>query len=188
MRRRLAAALLAALAVGGCGGGQTVGTVANGGGLAGGSGTVEQIPPAQRTTAISVRGTTPDDTVVDTSTYRGHVVVLNTWGSWCGPCNAEAPALQKASVALAPKGVKFVGINIRDDDASLTAFERKFGVTYPSVRYDGGAVVLQLKGKAVATPTTIVLDRQGRVAARVTVQVDTSTLTGLVQDVLKESS
>lgn len=187
MRHRTAALALGALALAGCGGGAnaSINDYRDGGGKLGG-GTVETIRPAERTTTITVKGTTPTDAVIDTSTFRGQVVVLNTWGSWCGPCNAEAPALQQAYTQLRPDGVQFVGVNVRDDDASMTAFERKFKVTYPSVRYDGGAVILQLKGKAVATPTTIVLDRQGRIAARVTVQIDTGTLTGLVRDVLKE--
>ena len=187
MRRRMAVLVLGALTLAGCGGGSnaSINDYRDGGGKLGG-GTVETIRPADRTTTITVKGTTATDAVIDTSTFRGQVVVLNTWGSWCGPCNAEAPALQKAYTQLRPDGVQFVGVNVRDDDASLTAFERKFSVTYPSVRYDGGAVLLQLKGKAVSTPTTIVLDRRGRIAARVTVQITTGTLTGLVQDVLKE--
>ena len=187
MRRRVVLAALSALALAGCAGGSnaSIGDYRDGGGKLGGD-TVETIPPADRTTTISVKGTTPADVVVDTTAFRGQVVVLNTWGSWCGPCNLEAPALQQAYTQLHQDGVQFVGVNVRDDDASMTSFERKFSITYPSVRYDGGAAILQLKGKAVATPTTIVLDRQGRIAARVTVQVDTGTLTGLVQDVLKE--
>lgn len=184
--RLVASLLLAALALAGCGGTNTVSTFAEGGGTSVGGGSVEAIAPAKRSTVIRVQGTTPDDVAIDTSTYRGQVVVLNTWGTWCGPCNAEAPALQQAYAELKGDGVRFVGVNIRDDDASMRSFERKFAITYPSVRYDGGAVTLQLQGKAVATPTTIVLDRQGRIAARVTVQVDTGTLTGLVRDVLNE--
>lgn len=186
--RRGGIALLAVVSLTGCAGGNTVAGFAAGGGTSPDGGTVERIAPAQRTTTITVTGTSPDDVAIDTSTYRGQVVVLNTWGTWCGPCVAEAPALQKAYTQLQDDGVKFVGVNIRDDDASMRSFERKFAITYPSVRYDGGAVTLQLQGKAVATPTTIVLDRRGRLAARVTVQVDTSTLTGLVQDVLKEAA
>ncbi len=181
----LVTALVAALGLTACGG-DTVSGYAAGGGAVRASSTVEQIPAAERTTTITVRGTTVDGAVIDTSTYRGQVVVLNTWGTWCGPCNAEAPALQKAWTGLQPDGVRFVGVNVRDDDAAVSAFERRFGITYPSVRWDGGAVTLQLQGKAVNTPTTIVLDRQGRVAARVLEKVDATLLTGLVQDVAKD--
>jgi hypothetical protein len=86
------------------------------------------------------------------------------------------------------KGVQFVGIALREEPATGLAFERRFGITYPSVRWDGGKVLLQLKGKATAPPTTMVLDRRGRLAARVSGKVDAATLRGLVDDVRNEPS
>ena len=85
-------------------------------------------------------------------------------------------------------GVAFVGIALREEPATGLAFQRRFGITYPSVRWDGGKVLLQLKGKATAPPTTLVLDRKGRLAARVSGKVDASTLSGLVDDVRSERS
>ena len=197
MRSRAAAAVLAgALALAGCsgdgnGGGNTVAAAARGGGDRGyisEDGTVESIAVADRRTTIRVQGTTLEGHPLDTQADRGQIVVLNTWGSWCPPCNAEAPDLQRVWQEQRDDGVRFVGIALREEPVTGIAFQRKFGVTYPSVRWDGGKVLLQLKGKATAPPTTLVLDREGRLAARVSGKVDASTLTGLVEDVRGEPS
>ena len=111
-------------------------------------------------------------------------MVINVWGSWCSPCRKEAPALQSASVELGKQGVKTIGINTQDDDANKAlAFERAFKITYPSV-VDNGALLLQLRGAvpANAIPPTLVLDDQGRVAARLSAPVTRTTLLDLVHD------
>ena len=185
------AALAAGLALAGCSGGSdTVAAQARGAGDRGyisADGTVETIAVADRRTAIRVQGTTLEGRPLDTQADRGQVVVLNTWGSWCPPCNAEARDLQQ--VWQQQRGdVRFVGIALREEPATGIAFQRKFGITYPSVRWDGGKVLLQLKGKATAPPTTLVLDRQGRLAARVSGRVAGSTLSGLIEDVRGEPS
>lgn len=156
-------------------------------GYVAGDGTIEQIAPAQRTTSISVSGTTLDGEALDTADYRGKVVVLNTWGSWCPPCNAEAPDLQKVWESVRDKGVQFVGVDLREGAAGGLAFQRRYAISYPSLRWDGGAVIVQMKGKATATPTTLVIDRQGRLAGRISGRADASTLTGLVHDILGEA-
>jgi thiol-disulfide isomerase/thioredoxin len=188
----LAAAGVLALALAGCsGGGNTVAAQARGGGDRGyisADGTVESIPAAERRTTIRVQGTTLEGQPVDTASDRGKVVVLNTWGSWCPPCNAEARDLQQVWQQQRANGVQFVGIALREEPATGIAFQRRFGITYPSVRWDGGKVLLQLKGKATAPPTTLVLDREGRLAARVSGKVDAGTLGGLVDDVRGETS
>ncbi len=160
----------------------------DGKGYVAGDGTIEQIAPADRSTTITVRGKTLEGAPVDSSTYRGKVVVLNTWGSWCPPCNAEAPGLQRTWAALKGKDVQFLGIDVREGAAAGLAFQRKFAITYPSVAWDGGSVLLQLKGKASATPTTLVLDRQGRLAARISGEASGSTLSDMVKQVLAEDA
>ena len=158
----------------------------DGKGYVAGDGSIEQIAPGDRSTTIAVRGTTLDGAPIDSSTYRGKVVVLNTWGSWCPPCNAEAPGLQKAWTGLKAKDVQFIGIDVREGADAGCAFQRKFSITYPSIAWDGGAVLLQLKGKATATPTTLVLDRRGRLAARISGEAQGTTLTDMVEQVLME--
>lgn len=160
----------------------------SGKGYVAGDGTVEQIAPVDRTTDITVSGTTLDGAAVDSSDWRGKVVVVNTWGSWCPPCNAEAPDLQKVWQGFDGQDVEFLGVDLRESPETGLAFQRKYGLTYPSLQWDGGRVLLQMKGKATATPTTLVLDRQGRLAGRISGRADASTLTGMVEDVLKETS
>jgi thiol-disulfide isomerase/thioredoxin len=152
-----------------------------------GDGSITILAPDQRKAPGELRGTTVDGQQVDLANYRGDAVVLNVWGSWCGPCQKEAPALQAASQALAPKGVKFLGINIREDgnQARAAAFERTYGITYPSL-FDSTQYLLALRGvvAANAVPSTVVVDPQGRIAARISGATTKDTLVDLVDEVL----
>jgi thiol-disulfide isomerase/thioredoxin len=153
-----------------------------------GDGTVTLVPADRRGAPVAVSGSTLEGTPIDVGTMRGKPVVLNVWGSWCPPCRKEAPGLEAAYATLKDRGVSFVGINTREDDvAQALAFQKTFRVTYPSVVDDGGRVLLSLHGAVApsAIPTTLVLDQRGRIAARVSGAVDTTTLVGLVDDVLK---
>jgi thiol-disulfide isomerase/thioredoxin len=182
--RRATVALVAAalLATGGCSQGSAA-TVADQGFISG-DGTVTQLAVAQRKDPVTFRGTTLDGKPFDLSSLRGDVVVVNVWASWCAPCIAEAAGLQKVHQQTEARGVRFIGINTEADQAAARAHERRFGVTYPSLADDGGRVLLRLRGSLppTATPSTLVLDRKGRVAARVIGRVDPSTLLSLVQD------
>jgi thiol-disulfide isomerase/thioredoxin len=160
----------------------------SGKGYVAGDGTIEQIAVGHRTTEIAVSGTTLDGAALDTARWRGKVVVVNTWGSWCPPCNAEAPDLQRTWTSFQDSDVEFLGVDLRDSPETGLAFQRKFALTYPSLRWDGGGVLLQMKGKATATPTTLVLDRAGRLAGRISGRADASTRRGLVEDVLAEDA
>jgi len=103
------------------------------------------------------------------SSYRGKVVVLNFWGSWCVPCREEASVLSTLAGRYQPSGVSFLGVDVRDTAASAQAFARSFHVPYPSVS-DPGSVITQDFTAAVpiaGTPTTLVIDRTGHVAGAV---------------------
>lgn len=97
---------------------------------------------------------------------RGTVVVINVWGSWCAPCRKEAPELARLATETEPLGVRFLGIDIRDNKSAAVAFERNYGITYPSVFDPDSRTMLGFKTLTPrAVPTTYVLDRGGRVAA-----------------------
>jgi thiol-disulfide isomerase/thioredoxin len=152
-----------------------------------GDGTITVVPEAKRQQPVTLRGTTLEGAPLDVASFRGKVVVVNVWGSWCPPCRKEAPDLQKAFVELKPRGVEFVGIDSNDKDrAQALAFQKTFGITYPSLADDGGAALLALRGAVApnAVPTTLVLDQQGRVAARISSATTKVTLVDVVEDVL----
>lgn len=101
------------------------------------------------------------------SDYKGKVVVLNIWGAWCPPCRVEAPQLQKVWKSYQDKGVQVLGIDVRDDDRNFPEdFVKDTGLTYPSIYDPPQRSLLALQGyPRAAVPSTIVLDRQHRVAA-----------------------
>lgn len=181
MRRvLLAAALASALLTSGCSAAPSAE-----GGFIGGDGSITVVPVAERRPAPRITGETLDGATFDSASVAGRVVVYNVWGSWCAPCRKEAPALEAAARRTDGTAV-FVGINTRDlDRAPALAFTRAFGVSYPSV-YDPDGRQLLLFGTQLppsAIPSTLVVDAQGRVAARVLGEVTESTLVGLVDEV-----
>ena len=103
------------------------------------------------------------------SSYRGHVVVVNFWGSWCAPCRAEAPALAVTAKQYRPAGVDFLGVDVRDTTTSALAFARNFGIGYPSVNDSSSVVTLDFTAVVpiAGTPTTLVIDRTGHIAGAV---------------------
>lgn len=152
-----------------------------------GDGTVVLLPPGRRAAPVQFAGDTLEGTRFDLADQRGTVVVVNVWGSWCAPCRKEARDLQAAWQQLKPQGVQFVGINtLEQQPAQALAFQRTFGITYPSVADDGGKVLLSLRGAVApkAIPSTLVIDAQSRVAARISGPTTTATLVALVQDVI----
>ncbi|MCX8528170.1 MAG: TlpA disulfide reductase family protein [Candidatus Nanopelagicales bacterium] len=155
-------------------------------GFVAGDGSIVVIAPDQRQPAPDVRGTTLDGSVFTLADHRGDVVVMNVWASWCAPCRAEAPALAEVATRMAAKGVTFVGIDTRDSTATAQSFVDKFQVPYPSIVDPDGQVQL-LFGDSLppqAIPSTVVIDRQGRVAARALGRVDAATLRGIIEPLL----
>lgn len=126
---------------------------------------------------------------LDTRDLAGQVVVYNVWGSWCVPCVTEAPELVEVANEYADE-VTFVGINVRDNDAAARAFEREHNVPYDSVTSDDSdQAMLAFHGAmaAAAVPTTLVVDREGRVAARAIGPLTATTLRALVERVVAET-
>jgi thiol-disulfide isomerase/thioredoxin len=104
-------------------------------------------------------------TTVDVASYKGKVVVLNFWGSWCAPCRDEAPGLQASSVRYQAGGVQFVGVDVKDTMSGALGFTAGKQITYPSIFDPGMRTMLSVRGLPTGSlPVTLVLDRQGRVA------------------------
>jgi len=158
-------------------------------GYVSGDGVIEQIPADERAELPPITGRLLDGGSYDSREHRGEVVVYNVWGSWCVPCREEAPILRRVSEETRDRGVRFVGINVRDNDASARAFERRYQITYPSiVTADSGKALLAFGSKLPpnAVPSTMVVDQQGRLAARVIGKTTYGTLTSLIEDTLAE--
>ncbi len=170
-RSRLLSAILASCCVSlaACGSGSD-GDSSRIGFVAGESG-VSTVPEGKRGKPVEITGKSLQGKALNLADYRGSVVVLNVWGSWCPPCRAEASNLTKAASEYKSKNVHFVGINTRDNSPSLPlGFEKTYKIKYPSFFDPSGRIILDSFPAGVlnpqSIPTTIVLDRDGKIAAR----------------------
>jgi peroxiredoxin len=195
MIRRAAAALVAttavALTAAGCEGGAIGQSTALSNGQSFVSGTGSSFLAASaRPKAPHISGKTLGGGRVSLSDYRGSVVVLNFWGSWCSPCRAEAPDLAALASQFRPQGVRFLGIDIQDEPSSAEAFMHTFRISYPSLNDPGDEIALAFR-KTVppsAIPTTLVIDRHGRIAARIVGGASYKALKTLITRVLGSSA
>ncbi|MFI8828392.1 TlpA family protein disulfide reductase [Streptomyces sp. NPDC053431] len=192
-RRTLLAvgSLAAALALTACssdngksGGGGNTNFVTNTGG-------VSTVAKGERKAVNKIAGQTLDGKRLDVADLKGKVVVLNIWGSWCPPCRAEAPHFAKVAKDMKAKGVEFVGINTRDDETDKgRSFEEEFGIPYPSLFDPTGKLILSgfPKGSMPpqAIPSTIVLDRDGKIAARSLMALDETKLRSVIDPLVAE--
>ncbi|MCF4119402.1 TlpA family protein disulfide reductase [Antribacter sp. KLBMP9083] len=155
-------------------------------GFVSGDGSVRTWDAGDREGPVTIAGTDFEGSAVDTADWAGDVVVVNTWYAGCAPCRAEAPGLVELSGAFADDGVRFLGINTEDEAPTAQAFQRTYSVPYPSVQDTTGSIIASLSGivPLQAVPSTVVLDGEGMVAARVVGEVESSTLEALIEDVL----
>jgi thiol-disulfide isomerase/thioredoxin len=185
--RTAATLVVVALGLAGCGGDGRVEPAAEAG-FVQGSGVVTVVPPADREPAPDFSGPLLDGGTFDLADARGEVVVLNVWGSWCAPCRAEAPGFVAVAADTAADGVQFVGVNTRDTESGASAFEEEFGVTYPSVLDPDGRLLLAFRDTLppAAIPSTLLVDREGRMAARVIGPISQTSLADLVDTIAAE--
>jgi len=179
----LAAAVLVLTA---CGGAEATDSGSgSGSGFVGGDGSIVVIDPADRVPAPALVGTTLDGDEYALTDDRGNVVVMNVWASWCAPCRAEAPELEEVWTQVQDDGVQFIGLNTRDSTLSAQRFVETMGLTFPSVQDTDGRLQLLFSDSLPpqAIPSTLVVDREGRVAARMLGKVSAATLRGVIDEV-----
>ena len=155
-----------------------------------GDGSVTEINLENRGDVITFSGKTETGATVSSADYLGNVLVVNFWYAGCAPCRAEAPDLEQVYTDTAPSGVNFLGVNVRDQAATIDSFNVRFGITYPSIIDQDGQAQLAFAAQVPpnAVPTTLILDAQGRVAARILGQLkDPSILSTLITDIAAES-
>jgi peroxiredoxin len=145
-------------------------------------------PTGSRAEAPRVSGTTVTGQHLSLTAYRGKVIVLNFWGSWCEPCRAEAPALGTLARQMYSRGVRFVGVDVRDEPDAARGFMQTFSISYPSLSDPNDEIALLFHATVPpsAIPTTLVIDRTGRIAARIVGGANYSGLKALIDDVAAE--
>jgi peroxiredoxin len=185
----LAGALAGALALTACTGDQA-GPSGGDTNIVQGTGEVTRVAAAEREAAPDLSGETVDGDTLTLSDYRGQVVVMNIWGSWCPPCIAEADDFVRVAEDTADQDVQFVGINTRDRSRENAAsFERTHGVPYPSLYDPDGRLLLEFPRGSLnpqAIPTTLIIDREGRIAARALMPLSEEQLRAALDPVIAE--
>ena len=163
----------------------------SGKGYIAGDGSWTEVPAAERDDPIAFAGVDQNGDEVTSDDFAGEVLVVNFWYAACAPCRAEAPDLVELSAQYEGKGASFLGVNVRDQADTAIAFDETYGIEYPSIiDTNDGAVKLAFSGSVPpnAVPTTLVLDAEGRIAARIVGQLrDASILDTLIRDTIAES-
>ncbi|WP_409328681.1 TlpA family protein disulfide reductase [Trujillonella humicola] len=191
MRKLLAALGGAALLAAGCTTGEGSAVDVNNGGefrFVAGTPAGEVIPEDERATAPEFAGQLLGGGDFDSADLTGDIAVLNFWGSWCAPCRVETPEFQQVYAEVRDDGVEFVGLNVKETDPQFAeAFVDSNGIEFPSVYDPRGEVALAFRNyPANAVPSTIVLDRDYRVAAVYTSQVSQEDLRATLDRLLEE--
>jgi len=147
-----------------------------------GNGSVSYIKPSDRIAAPALSGMTLSG---KNYTYNlGQVAVVNVWASWCAPCRAEAPTL--AALTEKYTEVAFIGILTRDNPVNAEAFARRFALPYPTLIDDSVLIGFRKSLPANAIPSTVLIDKRGNVAARISGEVTYSSLSELIEKVSAE--
>lgn len=141
----------------------------------------------ERATLPSISGSTLSASPLDIADLHGKVVVLNAWASWCEPCRTEIPAFVDLARQTNPKDVAIVGLDVSDDPDAARAFEKDFSMPYPSIADPDGSLLRTIPGvPPSAIPSTVILDKSGRIAVRIIGPTDPSRLASIVAEVVSE--
>lgn len=192
MRTRILVAVIAVLALAGCTSEPLAEQYAQGSGQGyiSSDGAVLELPPVDRDEPVSFSGVDETGAPISSDDFTGDVYVANFWYAGCPPCRVEAPDLRDLSAEY--DSVPFLGVNIVDGADSAVTFATKYGIDYPSILDASTASVMLAFVGAVApnaVPTTLVMDRDGRVAARISGLIrDPDILAGMIDRVLEEDS
>lgn len=156
-----------------------------------GDGTTQFYAAENRGDPIVFEGETENGERISSDDLAGSIVLVNFWYASCGPCRTEADDLNGLYDDYADEGVRFVGVNTRDDAATALSFEKEHEVDYDSILDVGDAAVTLAFARPAppsTTPTTFLLDRDGRVAARFTSAIDprVSVVATMIDDLLAE--
>jgi thiol-disulfide isomerase/thioredoxin len=154
-----------------------------------GDGTVTEFALGSRPKAASWSGVTESGEEISSTQLEGVITVMNFWYAGCAPCRIEMPELIELQTEFLPEGIQFIGVNVRDSAETSLAFARRIDMNFPSVMdAKTGSVVLGFTGVVTpqAVPTTLVIDAQGNVSARVLGRIDKGILTTLVKTVIEE--
>jgi thiol-disulfide isomerase/thioredoxin len=187
--RRLLALVLCLAVLSGCSTGRNAVDQTAGGGnrYVAGDGRTVVFAPKDRKPAPVVRGSTVDGGSFDLGSVRGHVVVVNFWASWCAPCRLEAGELEAVHLSTKDSGVRFIGVDSRDEQDAARAFLAG-RVTYPSLFDPAGRIALRFTDVPPTTlPATLIVDKAGRVAAVIRASVTQDALTKLVDQIGAET-
>jgi thiol-disulfide isomerase/thioredoxin len=148
---------------------------------------VDTVSSQDRSDIPVIAGTTLDGDPLDVADLRGRIVVVNSWASWCPPCRQETPAFVELSKGVDPADVAVVGLNVTDDDVAARAFVEELDVPYPNIVDAKGDILATIPGVPPASlPSTVILDRDGRIAARVIGATDAMELATLIASIMGE--
>ena len=171
--KKLATLILLAISLTACGNSSQVASKS----YVAGNGTVTYIDTRDRKEGPTFSGLTLDGENFELP--HGGIVVINVWASWCAPCRAEAPTL--AALAKKYKGAVFLGVLTRDSEVAARAFQNRFDLPYPTLVDDSVLLKFRDTLSANAIPSTILIDKKGRVAARISGEITVASLSELIE-------
>jgi thiol-disulfide isomerase/thioredoxin len=180
--------VLAMSALSGCAGGQGSSVGPGDTRFVAGDGRVQFFAAGDRKAAPAIQGETLEGSTTGLAGHKGNVLVMNFWASWCAPCRSEAATLKDIAAKTKARGVQFLGVDFKDHKADALAFQRTQQPGYSSIFDQPGRVALAFQGTVppAAIPSTLVIDRQGRIAARALGEVKYSDLLDTVTKVSNE--